>query len=172
MHTSRTKPKSERTSFHVNIKGRHIFLIFPSSVEGFLISLGRILSSGRNFLSFGPLDLAVLLAGFSGAYLLNFLILLYVSGSADRVIRDRFSVVRFLVRAVVIFALWFPVFLAYYPTIWSYDIWAQLPYTSHSLFDGTDPILHTLFIELFMHIGKLFGSYEIGMVMLSIKKTR
>jgi hypothetical protein len=32
----------------------------------------------------------------------------------------------------------------------------------------SDPILHTLFIELFMHIGKLFGSYEIGMVMLSI----
>ena len=152
----------------MNIKGRHIFLIFPSAIEGFLLSLGRILSSGRHFLSFGPLDLAVLLAGFAGAYLLNFLILLYVSGSADRVVGGRFSRIRFLVRTVIIFALWFPVFLAYYPAIWSYDIWAQLPYTSHSLFDGTHPILHTLFIELFMHIGKMFGSYETGMVMLSI----
>ncbi len=162
-------------------KGRYIFLIFPSIIEGFLISLGRLLACERPFLSFGPVDLIVLLAGTAGAFLMNASVLYYVqrSGaqSADKYLSPegeaadgcgRFSGVRFFIRAAVIFACWFPVFLAYYPTIWSYDIWAQLPYTSGSYFDGTHPVIHTLLIELFMHIGKFLGSYEIGMVMLSV----
>lgn len=164
------------------IKGRHIFLIFPSAVGGFALSLGRILAAGRNSLSFGPPDLAVFAAGYAAAFVLNLLVLRYVEkhgqmpeSEAGNSLSPQeaglslcFSKTRFLIRTAAIFACWFPVFLAYYPAVWSYDIWAQLPYTSHTPFDGTHPILHTLFIELFMLIGRLAGSYETGIALLSL----
>lgn len=60
----------------------------------------------------------------------------------------RSDVKYFLLVALVLFLLWTPVFLAYYPGIFAYDVYAQIPlrYTTHH------PLLHTLYLQFFYYI--------------------
>ena len=59
---------------------------------------------------------------------------------------------------LIIFLLWLPVYLAYYPGVFSYDILVQAqmimgvdPFTSQQ------PVLHTLFFNLCITLGSLTG---------------
>ena len=69
-----------------------------------------------------------------------------------------------------IFALWVPVFLAYFPAIMSYDFHRQ----SGEAFRGTiwfwahHPVVHTYLIRIFLLLGERLGSYEAGMAAFSI----
>lgn len=76
----------------------------------------------------------------------------------------------FLISWGVIYLCWIPVFLAYYPAIMSYDfnrqsIWAHLGY---QWFTTHHPLIHTFLIKCFFDLGKVIGSYQLGMAIFSL----
>ena len=80
-----------------------------------------------------------------------------------------FRISGWLVTWIIIFAVWLPVFFAYYPTIWSYDVMRQIPLETGLGYTTHHPLIHTILIQGFISLGKcLTGGYEVGMVMLSL----
>lgn len=76
----------------------------------------------------------------------------------------------FVISWAVIFLSWIPVFLSYYPAIMSYDfnrqaIWAHLGY---QWFTTHHPLAHTFLIKCFFDLGKVLGSYQLGMALFSL----
>ncbi len=58
---------------------------------------------------------------------------------------------------------WLPVLLAFYPGITGYDIDGQAYQIYSGNYSTHHPLLHTLFVEVFMELGKkLAGSYSVG----------
>ena len=68
----------------------------------------------------------------------------------------------------VIFALWLPVFLAYYPGIFAYDVYTQIPQVIQGSYDSFHPLLHTLFMGFFYILGGTMGSHSIGIALYTI----
>ena len=69
----------------------------------------------------------------------------------------------FLLSWGMIFVLWIPVFLAYYPAIMSYDSNRQFQEAYNKIFWELQPIVHTWMIRMALLLGEKIGSYEIGM---------
>lgn len=76
---------------------------------------------------------------------------------------------RYFVYMGITILFWFPVFLAYYPGIFAYDVSTQLSqaikgYSTHH------PIIHTLLLQFFYYIvgERVFGNYNAGMVCYTI----
>ena len=69
----------------------------------------------------------------------------------------------------IILLLWFPVFLAYYPSVFAYDAEAQFyQYLAHD-YSTHHPLIHTLFLGAFFKLGETgFASYSAGMALHSI----
>lgn len=68
----------------------------------------------------------------------------------------------------VIFLCWFPVFLAYYPSVFAYDAEGQLYQVIASDYSTHHPLLHTLFLGAFFRLGGALGSYSTGMAVHSV----
>ena len=67
---------------------------------------------------------------------------------------------------------WTPVFLAYYPGLFTYDVAAQIPqqigsYTTHH------PLLHTIYLQFFYYVigEKVFRNYNTGIAIATIVQT-
>lgn len=60
---------------------------------------------------------------------------------------------------------WLPVFLAYYPGLFAYDIHMQTYQVLKGRFDTHHPLLHTLWQGLFYTLGGWLGSYTVGMAL-------
>ncbi len=75
----------------------------------------------------------------------------------------------FCIVAVMIFLLWLPVFLAYYPGIFAYDVMDQIPQKAGS-YNTHHPLIHTLYLQFFYYyVGKyIFNNYNIGIALASI----
>lgn len=74
-----------------------------------------------------------------------------------------------LFNSVVIYLCWFPVFLAYYPSVFAYDAEGQLYQVIAHDYSTHHPLLHTLFLGAFFKLGdKLPGSYSAGMAVHSV----
>lgn len=73
----------------------------------------------------------------------------------------------FFVSWAVIILCWIPVWLAYYPTIMSYDFHRQAEEAMQGFpyFNPHHPLAHTWLIWAFLHIGEAMGSYEIGLAL-------
>ena len=71
--------------------------------------------------------------------------------------------------SLVLFVAWLPIFLVYYPGIFSYDVQAQLPQI-HNAYNTHHPLIHTLYLQFFYYIigEKLFSSYTIGIAFATI----
>lgn len=69
----------------------------------------------------------------------------------------------FLLTALVIFLLWLPVFLAYYPGLFAYDVSRQIKEKIIG-YSTKHPLLHTLYLQFFYYfIGNdVFKSYNKG----------
>lgn len=64
---------------------------------------------------------------------------------------------------IILLLCWLPVLLAFYPGITGYDIDGQAYQVYTGNYSTHHPLLHTLFLELFMELGKwLTDSYSIG----------
>ena len=70
----------------------------------------------------------------------------------------------------VIFLLWIPVWMAYYPIVMSYDFHRQVneAYKGWIWFNSYQPLIHTWLIWLFLQIGGSLGSNEVGMGLFSL----
>lgn len=70
----------------------------------------------------------------------------------------------------VIFLLWIPVWMAYYPIVMSYDFHRQVneAYQGWAWFNSYQPLIHTWLIWLFLQIGGALGSNEVGMGLFSL----
>lgn len=70
----------------------------------------------------------------------------------------------------VIFLLWIPVWLAYYPIVMSYDFHRQVneAYNGWIWFNSYQPLIHTWLIWLFLQIGGVLGSNEVGMGLFTL----
>lgn len=71
--------------------------------------------------------------------------------------------------SAVIFLLWLPVFLAYYPGLFTYDVMAQIPQRIQG-YNTHHPLLHTLYLQFFYFIvgERLFASYNGGIAAATI----
>ena len=76
----------------------------------------------------------------------------------------------FSVSFVVIFLLWIPVWMAYYPIIMSYDFHRQVneAYKGWIWFYSYQPLIHTWLIWFFLQVGGALGSNEVGMGLFSL----
>ncbi len=76
----------------------------------------------------------------------------------------------FGISAAVLFACLVPVWLAYYPTIMSYDFHRQVneAYKGFAWFWPYQPILHTWVIWVFLHLGIALDNLEAGMACMTL----
>lgn len=76
----------------------------------------------------------------------------------------------FGVSFALIFLMWIPVWMAYYPIVMSYDFHRQVneAYRGWIWFNSYQPLIHTWLIWLFLQIGGWFGSNEIGMGLFTL----
>ena len=65
----------------------------------------------------------------------------------------------------VLFASWLPVFLAYYPGLFAYDVAVQIPQITGGEYSTHHPLLHTLFLGVFYRLGGWLHSYNLGMAL-------
>ena len=68
----------------------------------------------------------------------------------------------------IIFICWMPVFLAYYPGLFAYDVMTQISEILSGSLTNRNPLLHTLFLGGFYLLGKAMGSPTAGMAMYTI----
>lgn len=68
----------------------------------------------------------------------------------------------------VILLCWLPVYLAYYPGLFAYDIAVQIGQTIASDYSTHHPLLHTLFLGGLYQLGNAFGSPTIGFTIATI----
>lgn len=66
---------------------------------------------------------------------------------------------------------WIPVFLAYYPGIFAYDVHTQVTQMNTGEYTTHHPLLHTLLLQLFYRMGENFGSYNLGVVAYVVFQT-
>lgn len=149
------------------IKNNKLLFAF-SFFESFLQVYGTILSCDG---SLSDLNLFMMLAIIVFGFILFFINIYYFKVLSFKYQNNyiyNFSKKKLFISWLIIFIMWVPVLLAYYPTIWTYDVFRQVPHLIGEHISSHQPILHTLFIELFLIIGKNISSYEFGMLLLSI----
>lgn len=71
----------------------------------------------------------------------------------------------------VIMLCWVPVFLAYYPGIFAYDVHTQVTQMNENAYTTHHPLLHTLLLRVFYRTGEAIGSYNLGVVAYVIFQT-
>lgn len=66
-------------------------------------------------------------------------------------------------------AAWFPVFLAYYPGLFNYDVIRQVPQAMGN-YDMHHPLAHTLYLQFFYYIvgEKIFKSHNAGIAVAAV----
>lgn len=88
----------------------------------------------------------------------------------DTETEDKKGIKRFSIKVFTIIMLaWIPVWLAFFPCIYGYDIYTQL-YTNIYLgnYSSFQPIIHTLFLRFCFKVGRIVGSNVVGMAFYSI----
>lgn len=75
----------------------------------------------------------------------------------------------FWLTAIVIFLLWLPVFLAYYPGLFAYDVASQIPQNVNG-YSTHHPLVHTLYLQFFYYVvgKKILGSYNSGIAVATV----
>jgi len=71
--------------------------------------------------------------------------------ASKRSITER--LIQFGIVAAVLFLLWLPIYLAYYPAVFSYDAEAQLYQVISGNYSTHHPLIHTLIMKVFAGIG-------------------
>lgn len=74
----------------------------------------------------------------------------------------------FWLYAGIVLLGWLPVFLAYYPGIFGYDVLAQIPQVQLGQYSAHHPLLHTLLLGGFYLLGGALGSYTAGIAAYTV----
>lgn len=150
---------------------RRIYTIFGifSVIAGTALIVGRLLSDNGTLRNAGIIDAAVLAVLVVFIFLINMLIVYLLDMSKPREGIESVSYKRVTVCACILFVIWIPFFLAYYPTLWTYDIAGELPEIAGEGYDTHHPLFHQLYVQAIIIFSlKLTGGYEFGMVLLSL----
>jgi len=77
----------------------------------------------------------------------------------------------FIITTAIQFFLWLPVFLAYYPGLFAYDVPAQIVQWTHG-FSTHHPLIHTLYLDFFYYIvgGKILHNYNLGIALATLSQ--
>lgn len=150
-----------------NIKNNKIIVIF-SLIESFLQVYGSYLSSDGSLKDFKIYTVIIILVFSIVFYIVNIVFCKILSIQYKSNSKYVFSKKNLFITFLIIFFMWIPVLLAYYPTLWSYDVYVQVPHLSGGVLSNLHPLFHTLFIESFLIIGNKIRNYEFGMLILSI----
>ena len=67
-----------------------------------------------------------------------------------------------------LFLCWLPVFLAYYPGLFTYDVYVQIPQVVTGSYDTFHPLLHTFLLGGFYQLGGMLGSYNAGIALYTV----
>ena len=73
----------------------------------------------------------------------------------------------FIMETLFLIAAWFPVFLAYYPGIFAYDVLAQM-YQRLYGYSTHHPLIHTLLLGWFYDMGGKLGNVNYGIALYSL----
>lgn len=95
-------------------------------------------------------------------------------GENSRIIKEQKAVITFLVAFAVIFICWIPVWLAYYPGLWNYDVERQIDeyyHTYGSPLTKHHPLLHTLLVVGCHSFGLQRDNYNTGVILYMIIQT-
>ncbi len=152
----------------INDIRKNIFIFLFSYIESFLSIYGTMLITNNSLKNF---NLILFILSLIISLLIFYINIIYISPLKIKYKNNNkyiFSRKNFIIRWFCIFILWIPVLLAYYPTLWAYDVQEQVPHIIGTNINTNQPILHTLFIELFLILGKKINSYEFGMLLLSL----
>ena len=149
------------------IKDDWLVLLF-SLLEGFLQVYGFILYLNKGIKNYNILSFLFTIILFIFFYLLNKKIFKLINIKYEKKDEYHFNYKSFLLIWIIIFICWIPILLAYYPTLWTYDVNSQVPHLINGKMTLQHPMLHTLFIELFLFLGNKIKNYEFGMLLLSI----
>lgn len=147
---------------------QNILLIIFTLIESFLQVYGYLLTINKSLVFFNIKYFFVSIIVFIFLLIVNYFYFKMLAITYQHNNKYNFSKKNFLRTWFLIFIMWIPVLLAYYPTIWTYDVKWQIPHIMNKNFTTFQPLIHTLFLELFLIIGKKIYSYELGMLMLSI----
>lgn len=150
-----------------NLKKNKLLLCY-SFFEGFLLMYGSLLNMDKSLSNFKLYMFLIVLAFTTIFYILNNIYFKTLSFTYKQEEKHKFSKRKLLILWLIIFILWIPVLLAYYPSIWAYDVYDQVPHLIGQNVTNKHPIIHTLFIELFLIIGKKINEYTFGILLLTI----
>lgn len=75
----------------------------------------------------------------------------------------------FLITGLIFFVSWIPVWLAYYPGLFAYDVMTQIPQVTNG-YNVTFPLLHTLYLKFFYYTvgGEIFHNYTTGIAYATV----
>ena len=73
----------------------------------------------------------------------------------------------FVVYAGIFFAMWIPVFLAYYPGVFAYDVHMQVS-QKIGTYNTHHPLASTILLQFFYRLGENIGSYNLGIACYTI----
>ena len=149
------------------------FLLIYSMLESFWLIYGYLLSNDLSIKNFDIKCILLFIVGLIIIFILNISIRKLFDKKWNNNINYKFSWKKVFLYFFLIMVLWLPILLAYYPGIWAYDVFDQLPhiapkYSRFNYISAKHPITHTLFLELFIIIGKKIKSYELGILLCTI----
>ena len=75
----------------------------------------------------------------------------------------------FFITGLIIFISWIPVWLAYYPGLFAYDVMTQIPQATNG-YNLTFPLLHTMYLNFFYYTvgGEIFHNYTTGIAYATV----
>ena len=155
------------SKFITNIKNNKL-LLFYSFIEGFLLMYGIILKSNKSLSNFKLYMIIIILLFSFLFYVLNNIYFKVLSFKYKKNNEYKFSKKSLLIKWLILFILWIPVLLAYYPSIWAYDVYEQVPHLTNNVMTNKHPIIHTLLIEFILIIGKQIKDYTFGILLVTI----
>ncbi|MDO4752849.1 MAG: DUF6020 family protein [Candidatus Saccharibacteria bacterium] len=150
----------------------HAAILILSLLGGFALTYGAMLANNESIEDFNIGKFLTLFFYTFILFLFNNFLFKKIDNRYDKTtLKNKRPFVKknFFVLWGIIFALWLPVFLAYFPTIWTYDVESQFPAITEIQMSAQQPVLHTFFMEgIFISGNTIFGSQEAGMALLSI----
>lgn len=143
---------------------RIIYSAIFALLFSFFFEYGNLLTRGSGLAKEG-LNLVNLVMYFILAFALSYY-LFGIKTSTKKIIKKiHFNKKRFFIVFAIIFICYLPVFLAYYPGIFQYDVLTQI-----NLNTTQHPLVHTLFIRFFTQtLGEgLFHNHNIGIALSTL----
>lgn len=153
-----------------DINGRDLlFCIFPSIIMSACLKVGRDLSLygelSHGFLSTVKNFILIIGLSFLICSVLLSLIKIQLVKQTKNQLNKSYS---FSFLFCLFLGVWFPVFLIFWPGIYTYDAAMQISQLVNNEVTAHHPVIHTLLLNIIILVGKITGSYYLGAVVHTV----